>query len=354
MNKFDKVKSIFLKDLNWKIFSVVVAVFLWVMVINVKNPVETRKYTVPLNIRSEEFLAEEGYYVTNLEEIEGTPVTITVRGERSSLDTLSKLRDSISAYVNLSKSSINADAGTATCSIETSLPIGSRDSLEIVSQNILNVVFGIEESSSREMAIRVILPDDMKNTRMASNITVEPEMVTITGPKSYVDSVRRVCVYYNSDNPSLNKNRAVYAYNATGDEVENIELDITKADIIVPEKEKVDVEFSANYTGTPAEGYAVTSVVVDDGGKEFFTYGSDLSKAVINLPDIDIEGKSGTVKEEFDITELIPERMELLKPEDPYVEVSVNIMKSDGTSDKEEVPQIELQSLNERHRIFSE
>ena len=354
MNRFGKVRSIFLKDLNWKIFSVVVAVFLWVMVINVKNPVETRKYTVPLNIRSEEFLTEEGYYIKNMDEISGTPVTITVRGERSALDALSKLRESISAYVNLSKSTVDAEAGTATCYIETTLPIGSRDSLEIVSQNILNVVFSIEELSSREMAIRVILPDDMKNTRIGSNITVEPEMVTISGPKSYVDSVRRVCVYYNSDNTSLNKNRAVYAYNATGEEVENIELNYTKADIIIPQKEKVDVEFTANYTGIPEEGYTVTSVEINDGGKEFFTYGSDLNQVVINLPEIDIEGENGTVMEKFDVTELIPESIEILDPEDPYVEVTVNITKTEENPDEGDSSQVQVQGLNERYRIFSE
>jgi YbbR domain-containing protein len=44
MKKREYLKKLFEKDLYWKVFSVVIAAFLWFVVMNVINPTETKNF----------------------------------------------------------------------------------------------------------------------------------------------------------------------------------------------------------------------------------------------------------------------------------------------------------------------
>lgn len=350
MNKFSKLKSAFLKDINWKILSVAIAVVLWIIVINIENPVESRRYTVPLTIRSEGYLEEQGYYVSNFDEINNMSITLTIRGERNSLDTLTKLRESISAYVNLSQSDIDPSSGTADCSVETSLPIYSRDSLEIVSQNIRNVVFTIEEVSSKEMPVAVEFSEDSANY-FGVDLETNPASVVVSGPKSAVNSVDKVCVYFNENDLESNKNRTIFAYDAAGNEVKNITFDRLEADIIIPERENVIVEFMPHYKGEPAEGFGVTDIKMTGTDKEFFSYGGNLKQVLINLPEIDITGATGDVSQSFDIYDYLPESIGISGEGEHFAEVTVKISQVEEKDFEISTEQIEIIGLEEGYGV---
>ena len=303
-----------------------------------------------MTVREENYLEEEGYFVSNFGEISDMSITLTIRGERNSLDTLTKLRDSISAYVNLSKSTVDVSAGTANCQVETSLPIYSRDSLEIVSQNIRNVVFNIEEYSSKEMPVEVVFSADSVNY-FGGNAKTEPAFITVSGPKSAVNSVYRVCVYFDETAPEDNKNKTVYAYDSAGNEVKNIAFDRLEADIILPERENVIVEFVPHYKGEPAEGYGVVSVEVTGIDSEFFSYGGNLKQVLINLPEIDITGVNKTVSQTFNIYDYLPESVEISGDGGHLAEVSVNIEKVEETDYEIDTSRINVEGLEEGYAI---
>ena len=59
----NKLKELFTKDAGWKLLSLGIALFLWFIVINIENPVETRTFNVSIDILSEEALSDSGFII---------------------------------------------------------------------------------------------------------------------------------------------------------------------------------------------------------------------------------------------------------------------------------------------------
>ena len=98
------IKGFFAKDLMWKIFSLLIALALWFVVMNTLNPAETKTFTAGLVFTNEQVLEDKNIIITNKAELENTKVSIKVKGTRPALDELSRdaNRQQIAAYIDLS------------------------------------------------------------------------------------------------------------------------------------------------------------------------------------------------------------------------------------------------------------
>lgn len=351
MNRFSRMKSVFLQDINWKIFSVAVAIVLWIIVINVENPIETRKYSVPLTIKNENYITDQGLHIIDLDEISGMYVTLTIRGERNSLDTLTKLRQSISAYVNLTKCTMDLSAGTVTCYVENSLPIYSSDSLEIVSQSVMNVVFHVEEDAAREIPVEIVFEEGSADRYLMERLAAEPSSVVVSGPVSAVNAVNKLCVYFDGIDSEENASKKIYAYDSRGEAVEGIILSSSDAAILIPDKEKVGIDFEVDYIGELRGGYVVTSIDINSSDKDFFSYGGELKEVIIKLPDISVAGKYESFTTLFDVTEFLPEGVELSADSAKELEVTVNISKIEEQEYFINVSEIDVNGLEDGYMI---
>ena len=94
---FDIVK----RNLGWKIFSLVFAIMLLFIVMNINNPAETMTFNVNLTLLNKDKLADKGYVVLNSHELENKKIDIKVKSTRPGLDDLSKNRDLLKATIDL-------------------------------------------------------------------------------------------------------------------------------------------------------------------------------------------------------------------------------------------------------------
>ena len=92
------MKNLFTKNPGLKIISVLAAFFLWLVVVNVDDPIISKTYTgVPVEILNEEVLTDQGkcYEVLN----DSANINVVVTAHRSVLDGMSK--DYIKATADL-------------------------------------------------------------------------------------------------------------------------------------------------------------------------------------------------------------------------------------------------------------
>lgn len=83
------MKNLFTKNLGLKIISVLGAFFLWLVVVNVDDPIISKTYTgIPVEILNEEVLTDQGkcYEVLN----DSANINVVVTAHRSVLDGMSR------------------------------------------------------------------------------------------------------------------------------------------------------------------------------------------------------------------------------------------------------------------------
>lgn len=324
-----KIREAIMKDIGWKLLSVMIAVGLWFMVINIENPIETRNYTIKINFENEEALSEQGLVVTNLDEIKDTNVIIKVRGERMALDRLSQYRNHIQATADLKKATVSEGNGEfMSLYIEVKLPNSAGSGLEIVSREPAYVPVKIENIVSVERNIEAVINGSTQDGYISKEPEVLPKTVKISGPESLINKVASVKASVTIENP--NKNVSIktspVAYDSQGNIIDGITFssDTITVNIGVNKSKRVLVKATTN--GTPLNGYTVDSIqfepkYIDIVGSE------DIIENIneISLPAIDVNGTSSDVEKVYNIKDILPLGVELQSGAVDTVKVIVKI-----------------------------
>ena len=167
---------------NWglKILSFLLAVMLWLIVVNIDDPVTTQTFNnIPVAVTNAEVLAatNQTYQIED-----GTQnVSVTVRAKRSVLN-------------KIKADNIKATADMKELTLQTQIPISveitgvNYESVEVSPRN-LQVKLEDEETKKFDCS-----KDDrtVRDGYTLGEIQAVPEMVSIRGPKSVIDSISKV------------------------------------------------------------------------------------------------------------------------------------------------------------------
>ncbi|MBO4392559.1 MAG: hypothetical protein J5816_04570 [Clostridia bacterium] len=174
-------EKLFRNSLFLKILSVVIAIGIWLYIVNVADPRRTEEYTnvpiafvyegtVPYNNALMPLVTNRSFYVN-----------LRVSGPRTSLMNFSK--DKITASLNF-----NSVAAEGIYDVPISISLGN-DSLtyEILGSNTVTLEFVKKGSTTLKVAFQPV--GKYKTGYSEVEQTVSPESVTIEGPKSVIDTI---------------------------------------------------------------------------------------------------------------------------------------------------------------------
>ena len=240
-----------------KILAVIFAIVLWLTIINVIDPSDSRVISgIPVNILNKEALTDLGY---TFEVLEGNTVSITVYGPISKIDgltsadfyasadvsTISPLSDYVEIEVRCTKSSISAS------------------DLDIELRNDA-VKINIENRESRTMDVDVELTGTPAAGFAAGDYDISPMSIKITGAESTVESIYKVVAEYDIEGASMDisDNVVLKLYDEEGNQIDTKGLVLSKQDVRlkVPLLVKKVVPVNYAYTGTVKEGFKVASI----------------------------------------------------------------------------------------------
>jgi len=243
---------------NWglKLISFIFAVLLWLVVVNVDNPVKTKPFdNIPVKLQNANLITEEGLVYEILDST-GT-VTVSVSAPRSYLELLSK--DDIVAV---------ADFNNITAANTINITYYSKrynDKITNFKGNIESVKLNIEPKKMLQLVLKTKTVGEVEDGYVVGRVTTDQNQVRISGPESIVSQIKSAVVAV--DVSGTTTDIATYAdvklYDAEEKEISASSImknvDSVKVGVEILATKTVPVGYSV--TGNPATGYRMTGEI---------------------------------------------------------------------------------------------
>lgn len=318
-------------NLGLKIIALFFSAFLWLIVVNVSNPIGSRTFSdIPVTIVNDDIIKSSGEVYQVLGEDTVSVVVYANREIRQKLRT-----EDIVATADVAQ----MDTTTNLIPINITIPdySGDYDSAVAVPRNIR---IQREKSGSKVLALTAETGGTTpRDGYTLGDITVDPANITITGPESALDKIDRAVARVDVSGKSKDEDikADLILYDANGNELSQTQLDnnlgedgiIVSVEIL---KEKtVPVEFGV--TGTPAEGFRYTGCTsvpesIRICGKTEAI--NDVDEIRVPASVIDISGADAPIERTVNITQYLPEKVMLV--DDNAGEIVVTAMvEQEGT-----------------------
>ena len=324
-----------------KIMSVAVAVVVWLIVVNIDNPVGTNYYT----LNNVELINKE--YVESSDTIGKMCMPEQSQDSiRVAITTTKKIRDrikvtDISAVADLQQAvSLDTNPVMVPITVTCSIPGVSANDIKVTPQNLS---VNLDEKETQEFVVNVSRGDTKpgKDYEVGS-LTANPEKVRITGPKTLINKIDKVNAAIdldgNTQDFSQDVNLTIIDKNQEplcDSEMNSLRIENNAKVVVTARLWKIrqGVGISAGYVGTPADGYQVGSVktVPDTISVAGSTEGLESlaqNDNVITIPadSIDISGESKDVEKKINLSNLLPDNVKLTSDSSEDVWVTVSIL----------------------------
>ena len=291
-------------NLGLKILAVLIASLLWLIAININDPVGQQTYTVNVQMVNLSKLTDNNKYV---EVLEGSDtIRVTVRAARSVLAELSD--KNISAIADVDKLTegnyIPIELSCTKNSVDTDDLKADKDYLRVSVENI----------KRRQLPISVDVQGTPAENYLLNSTSTAQNAVSISGPESVVNTVNTVSVEIDitNANSDVNISLPIHLYDSDGKEIIDKRISKNISDVQTTASiwliKGVPIEYG--YTGVPADGYEVdgnlTSTIsyINIAGKQSLL--KNIQKIDINDA-IDITGATRNIEEEIDIKKFLPD-----------------------------------------------
>lgn len=328
-----------------KIMSVAVAVVVWLIVVNIDNPVGTNYYT----LTNVELINKE--YVESSDTIGKMCMPEEKQDSiRIAITTNKKIRDKIkvsdiTATADLQQAvSLDTNPVMVPITVTCSVPGVTPNDIKVTPQNLS---VNLDEKETQEFVVNVSRGDTKPGKDYeAGSLTANPEKVRITGPKSLVNKIDKVNATISLDGNTqdftqdvnltiIDKNQEALS----DSEMNSLRIENNAKVSVTARLWKIrqGVGISAGYVGSPASGYQVgtvttvpdtISVAGSTEGLETLTQNDN----TITIPadSIDISGESRDVERKISLKDLLPDNVKLTSDSSEDVWVTVSILPEDS------------------------
>lgn len=315
-------------NLGLKIMAFVFSVFLWLIVVNIDNPVSDVTFNdIPVKIVNDDIITSSGevYQVVGEQ-----TVSVVVSANR-------KVRQSLSAEDIIATADIKEmDTSTGLVPVKISIPNYSYESAEAVPKNLQ---IQREKSGKKVLALTVRTDGSERDGYKVGKMTVNPENITITGAQSTLDQIDQAVALVNINGISGDEVRSadLYLYDADGNTINQNQLENNLGEDGVTVSIEVlkikTVPITAEASGTPAEGYRYTGCTVEPEriqvcGKSDVL--SDINEITVPSSAVNINDAQSDVEETVNITSYLPEGVSLVDENSGNVKITAAI-EQEGT-----------------------
>lgn len=328
-------------NLSLKIMSVAIAIVVWLIVVNIDNPVGTNYYTITdVELINKEYVeSSDTIGKMCMPEENQDSVRVAITASKKIRDRI-RLSD-ITAVADLQQAvSLDTDPVmvpiTVTCSASGVLP----SDIKVTPQNL---TVNLDEKETQEFVVNVSKGDTKpgKDYEVGS-LTASPEKIRITGPKTLVNKIDKVnaaiALDGNTEDYTQEVNLTIYDKNQEAlseSEMNSLRIE-NNAKVVVTAKLwkiRTGVKIAAGYVGTPASGYQAGSVKtvpdtisVAGNTEDLESLSENDNMITIPADRIDISGESKDVERKISLKNLLPDNVKLTSDSSEDVWVTVSIL----------------------------
>ena len=291
-------------NLGLKLAALFCAGCLWLISMNINDPVSQRVYTVAVQLLNMNTLTNAGKYVEVLDDTDS--IRVTVRASRS-------------VFSDFSEKNIVATADVSEMTDDNRLPIAltttkSDSKIESIVADKEYVEVDIENIMKLQKRISVKVVNEPAEGYLLGNINTDQNAVIITGPESVVSRIASTAVEINVDGAAsdVNITLPVHLYDADGREVDDAKLTKSVSEVFttasILQTKEVPLQYVA--TGTPQEGYIFTNEYAAEPNTVIIAAKTSVLKNIngITIEDaLDLDGATGNVSAEVEIKKYLPD-----------------------------------------------
>lgn len=308
------------KNLNLKILSLLLAVVLWVVILNVDDPVMT------VTIRNIEVVKTNATVLESKDKIyevvSGNTVDIKVKGKRSVVESL-KATD-FQAVADLSQLSIvNA------VPIDVTPVARIRDSVEIINQATKTLIVSLENLAEKDFRVDVVDRGTVPEGYYLSEKKTSPNMIQVSGAETVINKISEIVVeidasnIYGSDN-TITAIPKVYDKNGSLMDTSNLTLNYTEVDVTTKLLPTKTVLLNIEFTGTPPEGYEYVKLKYQPESIMIAGEQGVLDQITEITGTYEVNNEREDIEDQIDIMDLITEDV-ILIDENQYAVINVDV-----------------------------
>lgn len=316
-----------------KIFSFVLVICLWIITINVTDPLSNSSYTIPITIINDKALLDAGQ---TYEPLKNTEVKVNISARRSVLSSIKS--ENVIAEADLQKISIT-NAVPLNFYINNTL-----QSEYTISSKLNSINLKLEELVETELPLEIVTTGNPENGYLVYKTEPVISTVSVTVPSSIAKTLNKaqIKVPLNQENSNFNYNGTPEIYDKNGNTVKNVR-NVPSLNVSMYIGKIKDVPIKINVSDDMNKKYDITNIsyspkMIQIVGEEKDV--STMDNVVININTELSEDLNTTIKN-FDIP--LPENISLVKPEE---KIAVSITLNNLITKNIEIPSKQIEIIN--------
>lgn len=303
-----KLKMSLTNNIGLKFLAVLIALVLWLAIVNVNDPEKTITVSnIPISVTNESAItSRDMVYNVKSEQY----LNITVSGKRSIVS-------------NLSAEDFRATASLKELSKVNSIPVDVTAKnaslgrkITIVKQSAQTIPVDVENLEEKDFTDLVVeYTGKVADGYVAGLSSMSTDEVTVKAPTSIIDKIKKVAVRCSLDgtNTNISKKCPVILYDKNNKEIKSDEIELSdkkiRVNVNVLRAKQVPIStINKDELGKPADGYVVDDVILSSDS--ITVYGSEESLDSIESldiqDDIDVSDAKGDVTQNIDVTGKLP------------------------------------------------
>lgn len=343
-----------MENLGLKIIALFFAIFLWLIVINIDDPVDTQTFdNIPVEVTNEQIVKSKGKTYRILDGTENVSVKVTAKREILEKLTSSDFR----AVADMQEMQINS-----LIPIKVSVKRYSSECTAEASPN--NLVIEISDVKSKVFPLTVSVSGTPQNGCMIGNMTVNPEKITITGSQPMVESIEKAIVKVDvtgqSESGTVQGNLVLY--DSQGNVVDQNKLSNnlnteTGIQVEIQVLNTKDIPISYETPTILKENYICTGWTCEP--QSIQVWGTeedleDLTEIIIPASEIDVSDATRKVEKTVEIQPYLPEGISLVDDTMNTVLITVLIEQEGSRTIEFPVEGIQINNLKDKYELSFE
>lgn len=328
------MKKKLMNNFGLKLLSLGIAIVFWFVIINSKDPVESKTFkNVPVKVLNEEQVLEREKV---LEVISGDTVDVVLEGRRSVLEQLTE--EDIEATADLTEVSF-----MDTVLIKASVPAYPDVAVLNSGESVMKLLF--DDYITERFSFTVDTVGEPMTGYYVGDALPSPNIIQISGAKTVLDKIKEVVLTVDVSGRSIDFTTTAVpvVYDMNGDKIASsklsMQLESAEVAVNVPILASKEMKLRLNTTGELEEGYELLTENIAFQPETVLVAGSkeDLDKLGYYLEmNVDVTGETGTIEKNIPISSLLDDSLTSLRVVDnqvlavkmtitPYVERVVDI-----------------------------
>ncbi|MCR5545634.1 MAG: hypothetical protein K6F30_04065 [Lachnospiraceae bacterium] len=337
----NKIIGLFVKNIGLKLLAVIFAVILWLIVVNVDNPAQSKSFTVTVQVTNEDVLIEQGKYYTIPDN--ANTVTFRVTARRSIME-------------QLTASDFVAIADMNNLENDSRIPVeitASRYSGSVtISGATKYLTVEVGDRMTSKFIISGVGVGDPAEGYTLDYVEVSPNVITISGPAEEVSEISSVVAYCDVSGMSTEIIESVVpkVLDGNGKEMDTTNLELSETTVKVSagflSVKTVPIELESD--SDLAEDAELESISFSPSEIEIVGDSSvlnSISSIVIPTSVVDLSKISSDFSTEVDVSSYLPEGATVRSGSSAKVKVSISVAEHDTVTYKVPAANITISSL---------